>query len=539
MLSRLIVRVRRVPITTAALTIIVITVCFGAMLSPLPITAHGEAKASAAPAEPPSPSPDPTVAPAVPAGPRNAVVILADDLDWSVFSATPEFKDLQKQGATLTNFVVTDSLCCPSRTSLLRGQYVHNHLVKSNVPRTQGGWTTFFKRNLQLNNLPTWLSGAKVSSALIGKYLNGFPGELPATYVPPGWDHFETTVNGNVAYTGYNYQLATNGRVSRPARFLNDKLTTDTLNWLKGISAPFYLEFSSYLPHSPAPASPGDVGKHAGARAPRPPSFNVTSSQDVLWLRDLPPIKRGRLSAIDRTWAQRLDSAHSFARSATAIVDALRRKGVLENTLVVIASDNGYHLGTHRMVSGKGSPFREDTIVPVVIIGGGARPGTTIDAMTSMIDVAPTITEWLGASAREIVDGRSLLPLLADPEGPWRTGVLTEHFNTPDEGDPDFHDVESPPYRALRTKQWLLVDYKGESALYDLSSDPFEMSNIFSTAPRETVQMLRRQLGALSECARDSCRVADMMPVPSPPIDANPGDASQPSATPSASASQG
>ena len=536
MLTRLTERAPKVLVTTSALVTLVATVCVGAVLSPVLVTATRAAEANAAPAQSPSTSPvsDPSD-PATPTSPRNVVLILADDLDWALFSATPELRALQEQGATLTNFVVTDSLCCPSRASILRSQYVHNHRVKSNVPKTNGGWATFFRLNHQRNCLPTWLSQANVSTALIGKYLNGFPGDLPRTYIPPGWDHFVTAVNGHIAYKGYGYQLATNGQLSNPPEFLNDRLTADALDWLSRTTGPFYLQFSSYLPHTPSPASPADVGRNAGAKAPRPPSFNVVKSNEVSWLRQLPPISPARQAVLDMAWARRMDSALSFGRSATAIIEALRTQGVLDDTLVVIASDNGYHIGSHRMQTGKQSPFREDTVVPAVIIGGGATPGSTIDAMTSTIDLAPTFAAWLGAPAPGYVDGRNLLPLLADPSQPWRTGLLTEHFNAPEPGDPDFSGPEAPPYRTLRTKEWLLVHYKDEDALYNLRVDPYEMDNIYQSAPANTVRMLQRQLRALSKCAGPTFRLADIMPVPAAP---GPGAKPSPSPRPTRSANE-
>ncbi len=72
---------------------------------------------------------------------KNVVLLLADDLDWATFNEVPRLKALMDKGTTLSNFVVTDSLCCPSRTSIFRSQFVHNHKVLSNVPETGGGWS--------------------------------------------------------------------------------------------------------------------------------------------------------------------------------------------------------------------------------------------------------------------------------------------------------------------------------------------------------------------------------------------------------------
>jgi len=93
---------------------------------------------------------------------------LADDLDWNLWRDIPRLRALQSRGTTFTNYVVTDSLCCPSRTSLFRSQYVHNHRVVSNDVASGGGWQTFKDMGYQNDCLPTWLSDAGVETGLVG-----------------------------------------------------------------------------------------------------------------------------------------------------------------------------------------------------------------------------------------------------------------------------------------------------------------------------------------------------------------------------------
>ena len=109
--------------------------------------------ASQEPGSPTEATPSPAASPeALQQGPAtldgidNVVFVLADDLDWNLFQQVPRLAALQDQGMTFTNHTVTDSLCCPSRTSILRGQYIHNHRVISNLRKTGGGWPTFRDR---------------------------------------------------------------------------------------------------------------------------------------------------------------------------------------------------------------------------------------------------------------------------------------------------------------------------------------------------------------------------------------------------------
>ena len=106
---------------------------------------------------------------------KNVVFVLVDDLDWNLFNQIPRLTALRDQGITFTNQTVTDSLCCPSRVSIMRGQYIHNHKVISNIEETGGGWPTFRDRKEERDCLPVWLDNAGVTTALFGKYLNDFP----------------------------------------------------------------------------------------------------------------------------------------------------------------------------------------------------------------------------------------------------------------------------------------------------------------------------------------------------------------------------
>lgn len=512
----------------AGLSVAVVVAIPGLIVQPSPQATGAEPVASAT-AAPPSaaPAPDSSRSPA-PAGSvvesevsqiKNVVLLLADDLDWPLFQEVPRLAALTQAGTTLTNFVVTESLCCPSRASILRSQYVHNHRVESNVPETGGGWDTFYRLGHQKDNLPTWLSAAKVSTAHIGKYLNGFPGRrLDPAYLPPGWDHFVTAVRGGGSpYDGYNYSLNSDGVISRhyegPYDFLEDVLTADTNRWLETATTPFFLEFTSYIPHAPAPTAARNLGSRAGAQAPRGAAFNAKGTFEPKWLRSLPRLTPEQLAGMDGLWARRLESAETLADSFDAIMSQLRTTGHLDDTLVIVTSDNGYHVGTHRLPSGKHTPYREDSVVPAVLIGPGIPAGGVVSSMTSTIDLAPTIATVLGAAVPNWVDGRDLLPLIASPaSAPWRTGVLTENLKATLPGDPDYSDFEAPAYQALRTEDYLYVSYGDNGvALYDLRTDPQEINNVLRSTSPEVVARLAAQLAALSVCSGPGCRVADSL----------------------------
>src|SRR3712207_1544742 len=134
----------------------------------------------------------------------NMILILTDDLDARSISHMPNLKSLLiERGTTFENAFVTDPLCCPSRATMLRGQYAHNHEIFGNEP-PDGGFEKFRATGRQKSTIATWLQSEDYRTILVGKYMNGYEG----TYVPPGWDEWYA-VSGNYMSTDLNE----NGRI--------------------------------------------------------------------------------------------------------------------------------------------------------------------------------------------------------------------------------------------------------------------------------------------------------------------------------------
>jgi N-acetylglucosamine-6-sulfatase len=457
---------------------------------------------------------------------KNVVLVLADDLDWKLWKEVPRLAALQARGQTFTNYVVSDSLCCPSRTTIFRGQYVHNHQVVSNQLSSGGGWPTFRNRGYPTNCLPTWLHDVGVRTGLVGKYLNEFPEtEAEATSKPPGWDEFVVPITPLSAYAGYGYRLTDNGTIqsygSTPGEFLNDVLNRKAVDFIATATTPFFLELASFTPHLPAPVADEHKGSHAGAMAPRDPSFNAAVSDPPSWLVGRPPLSSSSIAHLDRLWQQRAESAESFADSVDAVLGELSRTGHSQDTLVIVASDNGFHMGSYRTLRGKRTAFDVDTVVPLVAIGPGVPQGSVVDQMTSETDLAPTIASLMGARIPDWVDGRSLAGTFEPSSQPYgaqqstRTAALSESLSVTEPGDPDYDPKAPPTFVALRTREWLYVESTtGERELYNRVTDPFEMHNVVATTPATTVDALHQQFLAMRTCAGPTCRVADSMPEP-------------------------
>ena len=462
---------------------------------------------------------------------RNVVLVLADDLDWKLFDQIPRLAALKDKGMTFTNHTVVDSLCCPSRVTILRSQYIHNHRVVSNIEATGGGWPTFQRLGEHKDNLPVWLTRAGVTTALYGKYLNEYPTRPRGIrYVPPGWDEWAVPISRGDSYSGYSYTLNDNGELvhygTRPEDFLIDVLNNKARDFISSTDEPFFLYLSTYTPHKPFATAMRHVGAHRKLTAPRTPAFNSYGVNEPEWLAKLPRLTDWKVENLDRVWQRRAESAETVADSVDAVLAELAATGKDKDTLVIVTTDNGYHVGEYRMPKGKRTPYATDTVVPMIAIGPGIPAGVEIDAMTSTIDLAPTFTEVLGGQAPVWIDGRSLVPFLAAGRAPddWRSAALSESIGETDTSDPDFLPFIPPPFSALRTPRWMYVEYDdGSTALYDQVTDPYELRNIVDQVDPAFVAQLSAQLAQLERCAGPSCRQADAMTITDPlPAEATP-----------------
>src|SRR6266511_4317273 len=156
----------------------------------------------------------------------NIIFVLTDDLAWNLVEYMPHVRQMQQQGATFTNYFVTDSLCCPSRASIFTGRYPHNTGIFTNGG-SDGGFALFHALGEEQDTFATRLQTRGYLTAMMGKYLNGYtPAGLvdgkPA-YIPPGWNEWDVAGNG---YPEFNYTMNENGALvhhgNLPRAYLTD-----------------------------------------------------------------------------------------------------------------------------------------------------------------------------------------------------------------------------------------------------------------------------------------------------------------------------
>jgi N-acetylglucosamine-6-sulfatase len=412
----------------------------------------------------------------------NIVLILTDDQRADTLSAMPTVQaELVAKGVNFSNGFVANSLCCPSRASILTGLYSHSTGVYAN--KGARGYRAFREDS----TVATWLQGAGYSTAYVGKYINGYRG----SHVPPGWSRWAAFAGAGF----FNYWLNVDGAPvfhgSGPDDYSTDVLAGEAVSFIEQTPGAFFLVFSPFAPHSPATPAP----RHANAfptLAPwRPASYDEADVSDKPeWVRLLPRLTPERQAGLDRFRRSQLGSLLAVDDAVGAIVGALRRTGRLENTLIVFTSDNGIAWGEHRR-SHKEDPYEESIRVPFVVRYDALNVPARVEPQVALnIDLAPTFAHLAGA-AIPLVDGQSLLPLLTVPGIPWRSDFLIEHLRTA--------SSRIPTYCGVRTTSSLYVSYEtGEEELYNLIADPYQLTNLAtSPAARPTLRALRARLAQL------------------------------------------
>ena len=497
-------------------------------------------------------------APAAPASRPNVVVIMTDDQTVEALRVMAATKSLiGDAGMTFENSFSSFPLCCPSRATFLTGQYAHNHGVLENETPTGG-----YYRLKSRNTLPVWLRRAGYWTIHVGKYLNDYGTEDP-TEVPPGWDEWHGLTDPGT-YQMWGYQMNDNGalttygsfEVEDPALYQTDVLAGKAVSQIHqaaGAGSPFFMTLWFLAPHREvaslsAQTGPRPAPRHAAAFAnkplPRPPSFNEPDVSDKpLFMRLKPKLDATAIAAIERQYRNELEALLSVDEAVGAVVAALQADGLLDNTYVIFTSDNGYFHGEHRTPDEKILGYENSARVPLMIRGPGIAPGSRARELVANVDLAPTITALTGATPGLSMDGRSLLPFLADPARRTRRPVLLEAFmpvgstlgffteQLPASGvvpKPEGAAAAGPlpaiplgkailPYEAVRSDRYVYIEYiTGEHELYDLELDPWQISSRHLDARYAQTQVaLAVALTKLRLCRGASCR-AETGPIPDP-----------------------
>ena len=434
----------------------------------------------------------------------NIVVIVVDDMRFDEFGAgghpylkTPFIDGLARRGASFNNAYHTTPLCSPNRASILTGQYASKHGILDNTSRAYSSH--------ELNTFARELKQIGYDTAHVGKW---HMGNDPTPR--PGYDYW-------VSFEGQGKtddpDLYEDGRIGRVNGYVTDILTDRAIKFAtQKRDKPFMVYLGHKAIHPQLKQNDDgsvDIGAgkafvpaarhkgiYAGKTFPRTPNYGMPDSlkrnqpvtaqaverrgaPDMSELQYQDEIDAPLIS--DEIIQQRAEMMLAVDEGVGRFIAELEENQLLENTVFVLMSDNGYFFGEHGLGIERRFPYEESIRCPLIISHPAAiQANTQIDPFALSIDIAPTLIAVAGNTPPERMQGRSLLPLLQNQsaeELAWRKAFLVEYYSH----DNPFPWAANLDYRAIRTGQFKYVRWlrkEGVDELYDLKTDPYEQLNL-------------------------------------------------------------
>jgi len=428
----------------------------------------------------------------------NIVFVMLDDVRYDdvidhPFVELPHLARLLREGASFERFYTSAPLCSPSRAVFLTGQYPLRNGIVDNGERAE--------LSHQIVTFPRLLHEAGYHTGFFGKWHMGHEDDTPR----PGFDRWVSFVGQGVYF---DPEMNIDGQLLKAEGYMTDLLVAHAVEFIA--AAPPDAPFLAYIAHKAVhpethpnnvrtfPSAPGDEHLWHGAELPRDPSWRAPTDDKPALDRpvefDDPRSPAGGLP--DEDVFGRLRMLAAVDRGLGQLIEALEARSVLDETLFVVTSDQGFFYGEFGLAQERRLAYEPSIHIPLIVrYPGEVQAGSRPRALASNVDIAPTMLELGGAPTPEGLDGVSLLPALRDPTRAGRAAVLIEYYT-----DAVFLRLQNMGYKAVRTERYKYVRYEdldGMDEVYDLDTDPFELVNLWpDRLPAGVLEELTRRLDA-------------------------------------------
>ncbi|XP_065178506.1 uncharacterized protein LOC135809150 isoform X2 [Sycon ciliatum] len=425
----------------------------------------------------------------------NIIFLLTDDQDVTAGSLDymPRLNQiLRREGTEFLNYFVSTGLCCPSRATIMKGQFCHNTKIfdngdLNNKTDLSGGFVKYLALGLMNEStVGNILQAAGYETKLCGKYLNGYD-DGQASIVPPGWDHWQGMTK--TAYYGPHFSI--NGKLKKMNNsvYQTDYIRDIAIEFIqRKRDKPFFMYLSPFAPHAPATPAKRHAHMFNDSMAPRYDSFNPNNtiqSQKPSWLGRLPPLTQKQIDGIDNFFRNRLRSLQAVDEMLGNITATLESEGLLNNTYIFYMGDNGQHLGDYRLPGGKRQAY--DTDIRVPFLAGTFR--------------SVALAEMYGGSSNMGANYKGLPAF-------WHNRFWNNTYQ-------GVRVINGTGFAA--NANWLYVEWcTGEKEFYDAAKDPRMILNKFSTLDADTQSKLSSLTQQMGSCVGDVCRSASKLQVPLP-----------------------
>ena len=474
----------------------------------------------------------------------NIVFIISDDHAYQAISAyggrlaevapTPNIDRIADSGIMFTNCLVTNSICGPSRATILTGKHSHQNGFIDNTFGSQ------FDFNQQ--TFAELLQGAGYKTGVLGKlHLGAKPSK--------GFDYIDI-LPGQGSY--YNPVFINEEGQYKMEGYTTEIITEKAIQWMDSIKSdaqPFMLFLGHKSPHRPWQPGPNEIGMYEGVTIPEPeslfdtytgdrtvaamnfmsiseamkleqdlkitsgPQGGFTIKQQKTWDSIYGPINekfnKENLTGKDLTrfkyqryMKDYLASVAGVDKGVGEVLDYLNTSGLEENTIVIYTSDQGFYLGEHGWFD-KRWMYKESLRTPLLVSWPGKiKAGTRTDRMVSNLDFAETFLDIAQTEIPKDMQGKSILPILKGeiPEN-WREAHYYHYYEHPSE-----HDVRR--HYGITTDRYKLIHFYYDLdkwELYDLEKDPNEMQNLYGdSAYAEVKSELHNRLEVLRTTYQDN-----------------------------------